>query len=253
MTKKIRTLLVDDSFQARELLRFMLIDLAPSIEVVGEAENVDSAIQLIRELKVDLVFLDIEMPEKSGLDLLVELSEEELKFEVIFTTAYNQYAIEAFRLSAIDYLLKPIRENHLLEAIERVSEIIELRFSAQKLAALITNFNQTKNGMLSISVANGNEFIALNEIEFFEADGSYTVIHLSDESKKLVSKNMGYFVELLQTHENFFKTHRSFFVNIHYVIKLDNKSETAIATLKSGKKAEISRNNKKEFMLQFQR
>ncbi len=253
MTKKIKTLLVDDSFQARELLRLMLNDLAPSIEVVGEAENVDSAIQLIREMKIDLVFLDIEMPGKSGLDLLVELSEDELKFEVIFTTAYHHYAIEAFRLSAIDYLLKPIRENHLLESIKKVYDMMDLRFSAQKLSTLIAHFNQPKKDVLSISVTNGNEFIALNEIEFFEANGSYTLIHLSNGTKKMVSKNMGYFVELLQENDNFFKTHRSFFVNIQHVCKFDNKSDHAMATFKSGKTAEVSRTNKKEFILQFER
>ncbi len=115
----IKTIIIDDAKIARELLISMLNELMLDIEIVGEADNIQDAAELIKKEKPDLIFLDIEMPGDLGIDLFQYFVESEINFETIFTTAYHQYAIQAFKLSAIDYLLKPIRENELLDACNK--------------------------------------------------------------------------------------------------------------------------------------
>lgn len=247
-TKKTTVVLVDDAPQALELLRLMLNELAPNIDILGEAENAEQAIELIRDLKPDGIFMDIKMPGKSGLELVEELVKEGVDYNVIFTTAYNQYAIQAFRLSAIDYLLKPIQEHQLIEAVEKISRARNLKQDSNKLNALVSNLHQKNNGTLTIPLNNGYDYVAINDIEYLEAERAYAIIHLADGSKKLVSKNMGYFEEALQHLNNFIKTHRSFFVNINYISSFRKKAETGIITFKSGKTAEVSRNSRKAFI-----
>ena len=115
----MKAILIDDNSQARKLLRLMLLEYAQDVVVIGEAENAESGLRLIENTKADVVFLDIEMPGKTGIQLAEELSNRKIEIAIVFTTAYNSYAIQAFRLSATDYLLKPIQEDQLLEAIEK--------------------------------------------------------------------------------------------------------------------------------------
>lgn len=244
----ISAVLVDDAPHARELLQLMLSELTPYVNIVGEAENVDDAISLIQNTKPDVVFLDIHMPEKSGLELLEELAKDKAGYEVIFTTAYNQYAIQAFRLSAIDYLLKPIQENELIEAVEKAMQAKKLAQASGKLNVLVNNLKEKNNGTLAIPVNYGYEYISINDIEFIEADRAYAVIHLNNGIKKMVSKPMGYFEDILKHLDNFCKTHRSYFVNINYISAFHKKSDTGIITFKSGKTSEVSRNSRKNFI-----
>lgn len=247
-TKNTTVILVDDAPQARELLRLMLNELAPHIDILGESENAEQAIALIRDLKPDGIFMDIKMPGKSGLELVEELAKESTDYNVIFTTAYNQYAIQAFRLSAIDYLLKPIQEQQLIEAVEKISRAKNLKQDSNKLNALVSNLQQKNNGTLTIPLNYGYEYVSINDIEYLEAERAYAIIHLADGSKKLVSKNMGYFEEALQHLDNFIKTHRSFFVNINYISAFKKKSDAGTIMFKSGKTAEVSRNSRKAFI-----
>jgi two-component system, LytTR family, response regulator len=241
----INAILVDDSYQARELLMLMLKEVAPFVNVIGDAGNVDDAMALIRSQQPDLVFLDIEMPEKSGFDLIEELVKQEMEIEVIFTTAYNQYAIQAFRLSAVDYLLKPIDERQLLESVEKFKKFKQLKHDARRFEHLVTNFKPQEEHILSIPVNYGYEYIPVNEIEFIEADRAYCSIHLENGSNKMMSRNMGYFENMLQSLQYFVKTHRSFIVNLNNVIAFVKKGEGGILTFKSGKTAEVSRSNRK--------
>ena len=122
----MKAIIVDDSPQARKLLRLMVQELAPEISIVAECATADEALPQLQKLKPEIVFLDIEMPGKSGLELAQEINQNNINCAIIFTTAYNQYAINAFRLSAIDYLHKPIQEDQLLEAIKKAKERISL-------------------------------------------------------------------------------------------------------------------------------
>lgn len=135
--KNIKAVLVDDSENARELLRLMLRELVPYVRISGEAENVEQAVALIEKTKPDILFLDIQMPGKSGLELIEEMGKDELGCEVIFTTAYNEYAIQAFRLSAVDYLLKPIQEHELQEAVAKAVKAKQQKQDSEKYTALL--------------------------------------------------------------------------------------------------------------------
>lgn len=238
-------ILVDDAEPARELIRLMLNELAPHIRIAGEAENLHQAVALIRKVKPDIVFLDIQMPGKLGLELFTELDQEEANCEVIFTTAYNEYAIQAFKLSAIDYLLKPIQEHELQEAVAKACKAKEQKHHAEKYTALLANLQPKRNGTLAIPLQHGCEYLAVNDIEFVEADRAYSIIHLNDGSQKLVSKNMGYFEDLLQHFDTFIKPHRSYFVNLYHIATFQKKGEAGILTFKSGNEVEVSRNYRK--------
>ncbi len=244
----MKCIIVDDAPQARELLRLMLHDLADDVEIAGEAENVQQAVLLIRQLKPELVFLDIEMPGKSGLQLLNELLKEEITFEIVFVTAYHQYAIQAFRLSAMDYLLKPVRADELSEALTKVRDKLLLRKSSEQLNVLVNNLAVENNHTLCIPVNYGYDYLPVSEIEFIEADRAYAVIHLRDGSRKVVTKPLAYFEETLQSLASFMKVHRSYLINLPFMVSYTKKSEGGIIIFKSGKKAEVSRSYRKSFL-----
>ena len=244
---KIKAIIVDDSPQARKLLRLMLGDLCPDVLLLGDAENVTDGLSLIKSHLPDVVFLDIEMPGKSGLQMAEELIANNIASQVVFTTAYNSYAVNAFRLSAIDYLLKPIQEDQLIEAVEKIKENAILKNSAERLDALTQNLNDKKPALLSIPVQGGFEYIALDEIEYFEAEGSYVRIVCADQKSKIVSKNLKYFEEALESTRYFIRTHRSYLVNMNCVFSY-SKSEGGILLLKSTQNIPISRERKQEVL-----
>ena len=244
--KKIKAVLVDDSEQARKLLRLMLKELAPDILVAGEAADVSSAVDLIRKLKPDVVFLDIEMPGKSGLQLLDELPRDEVHYEIIFTTAFNDYALKAFRLSAIDYLLKPILEKDLVEALDRLRDRKDQKELKSRLDALTANLNSEKEKVLCIPVMSGYEYLRLDEIEHIEADGSYTKIMCVDSKTKTVSKNLKYFENALLDQERFIRVHRSFLINLDQMRAFSRTGRGTIV-MKSGKEIDLARDRREDF------
>jgi two-component system LytT family response regulator len=187
-SKNIKAIIIDDSIQARKLLRLMLAEYAPEIELIAEAENVNEGLIAIEMHQPDVLFLDIEMPGKSGIQLAEELVKNNIVCDIIFTTAYNGYAINAFRLSAVDYLLKPIEEKQLIEAVEKIKSRKELKFAQHRLLALTENLKPTTNNVLCIPVQSGYEYIPIKEIEYLEADGSYVQLLLIDGNKKLFQK-----------------------------------------------------------------
>ncbi|MCB0509970.1 MAG: response regulator transcription factor [Chitinophagales bacterium] len=247
MQSKIKAILVDDSEQAIKLLYLMLKDLAPGLEVVATAKNAREGMELIRALRPDVLFLDIEMPEKSGLDLASELGQLGMDCQIIFTTAYDQYAIQAFRLAAMDYLLKPIEEEQLMQAVEKISKNMASRNVQKQLDVLLTNLEANSNKTLSVPTLNGFAYLPLNEIEFLEADGSYVHIHMFKEAKKTISKNLKYFENILESDQNFVRVHRSYLINMENVEEY-SKSDRGIVVMKSGKKIDVARNRKQEFL-----
>lgn len=244
--KKIKAILVDDSEQARKLLRLMLHELASDIVVAGEAADVSSAVRLIRNLKPDVVFLDIEMPGKSGLQLLDELPRDEVHYEIIFTTAFNDYALKAFRLSAVDYLLKPIPENDLAEALERLRDRKDQKELKNRLDVLTSNLNSEKEKVLCIPVMSGYEYLKLNEIEHIEADGSYAKIICTDGKTKTVSKNLKYFENALNDQERFVRVHRSFLINLNQM-KAFSRTGRGTILMESGKEIDLARDRREDF------
>lgn len=240
---ELRAVIIDDSAQARKLLRLMLLELAPEIKHVGEAENVNDGLRLIDKEQPDAVFLDIEMPGKTGLQLAEILLDRNFKGNVVFTTAYNAHAIKAFRLSAIDYLLKPIQEDQLTEAVEKLKEEKKNRDNENRLRALSENLHQERSEVLCIPTNNGFEYIPVMEIEYLEADGSYVKIYCVNNRSKTVSKNLKYFESALTDCTNFVRTHRSFLVNLDFVTNY-SKSDGGYLTLKRNVQIPISRERK---------
>lgn len=243
-----KCIIVDDAHQARKLLRIFLQEISPEISVVGEAENVEDALTLIHQENPDFVFLDIEMPGKSGLELFEELQTRAFDGEVIFTTAYNEYAIRAFKLSAIDYLLKPIQVEELQKAIQKAIATQNLKQSAARYHALMSNLQENAPGVVAIPLNYGYEYVEVQDIEFVEAERAYSYIHFRSGSQKLVAKNLGYFEDVLQHLPFFLKAHRSFLVNIRQVKGFQKKGEGGILTFPSNKQVEVSRSCRKELM-----
>lgn len=238
----MKAILIDDNRQARKLLRLMLQEYAQDVVIIGEAENAESGLKLIENIKADVVFLDIEMPGKTGIQLAEELSNRKIEIAIVFTTAYNSYAIQAFRLSATDYLLKPIQEDQLLEAMDKLRNQITFSEYHNKLDALKINLRETTSKLLCIPVQGGSEFVPVEEIIYLEADGSYVNVVCVNGRNRVVSKNLKYFENTLNGLTQFVRTHRSFIVNMDYLF-FHSKSESNIL-LKNGIKIPVSRERK---------
>jgi two-component system LytT family response regulator len=248
--KNTKAIIVDDSPQTRKLLRLMLRELATDIKIAGEAQNTEEAKILIEEHRPDLVFLDIEMPGKNGLQLLEELSTQQKNFYVIFITAFNQYAVQAFRLSALDYLLKPLKEQELLDALEKYRQRKKEQSSVQQFQKLAENLKIQKDHSLAIPVNYGYEYISVNEIEYLEAEGSYTQVYLVNGKQRIFSKNLKYFETLLKPFELFSKIHRSYIINRQFIYAF-HKEDRGIVEMKSGIKIQLSRSCRNEFLNQL--
>ncbi len=235
-----KAIVIDDEKRARTLLKGMIDELSLDVQVVELCEDLPDGVKAIRKHKPDLVFLDIEMPGHSGLELLDFFDEQEINFSIIFTTAYNQYAIQAFKLSAIDYLLKPIAVNELEDTI--------LRFKQKKqdlssFSMLKENLFQSTLSKIAISTVNAIKFIETNAILFMKADGAYTQIYLHDDTIITSSKSLKYYEDVLEHLPNFMRCHKSYLVNLNFVtdyiksnggyLILHSKFEVALSSEKS--------------------
>lgn len=231
----IRTLLIDDERLARVELRKLLKE-HPSIEVVEEAANVTEALDKIDSLKPDLVFLDIQMPGKTGFDLLAELDRSP---QVIFTTAYHEYALKAFEVNALDYLMKPIDPMRLADAVQKVQQLEAARMGPVEGDGLL-------NGVLSendqVFVRDGNRcwFVKLNEIRFFESVGNYARVFFG-ANKPMILKSLNALEDRLDP-KLFFRTNRKHIVNLRMIEKIEPYFNGGLLLeLKGGDKIEVSR------------
>lgn len=212
-----KAIIIDDESDARETLSVLLKDYCKNVEVVGVSSDLLSGVKLIYKLKPDVVFLDIEMPEYSGLEILEFFDTNMINFQIIFTTAYSEYAIQAFELSAIDYLLKPIQISQLTNAVSKLSNALLKENAASRLEALKIHFDpQSPKGKLALPVNDGIYFINVDEIEYIKADRAYSIFHLVTGNEITVSKNLKEYEEYLES-KNFFRVHRGFIVNLNRV------------------------------------
>ncbi len=232
----MKAIIIDDEQRARVSLKHLLAEYCPEVELMAECENLPEGVKAIRKHKPQLVLLDIEMPGHSGLELLDFFNEDEVDFSVVFTTAYNEYAIQAFRLSAIDYLLKPIAPDALAQAIERVGKHI-LKIESYK----VLRDNLSNNNYDRIAVPSGNSllFIKLNEIVYVKGEGSYTELVLNNNTRHTVSRNLKNFEEILCIHPNFVRIHKSYIVNID-MLKSMHRGDGGSVELNNGKQLPVS-------------
>jgi len=239
---KLKAFIVDDEENSRTTLRNMLVDFCRDVEVVGEASTVQKAIEPIKTLQPDVVFLDIIMPKENGFELIRYFSPP--FFEIVFITAYDQYAVKAFQLSAVDYLLKPIDLELLRGAIERVKEKKSLDNQTRRINILEENLTTTFE-KISLPTADGFIFSEIDEIIRCEAQGNYTIFFFRDGNKILVSKTLKNFVDLLKG-LHFFRINRSNLINLKEV-KLVGRQRNPAVILKDGTELILSGNRKDEF------
>jgi two-component system LytT family response regulator len=244
--RKISAIIVDDAPGARKLLRLMLQDIAADVEVKGEAASVPEAVELIKAEHPDVVFLDIEMPGQSGLKLVEQISRDKIPYEIVFTTAYNEYALRAFRLSSIDYLLKPIAEDQLLEAVDKLRKKAVEKQTEERLRHLLDNMNKDKDASLTIPSLNGYVFVRVADILYMKAEGSYVEIITANGKPLLVSKNLKYFEGSLKDFVQFVRVHRSYLINVLQMKRFD-KAERGIIVMNDGKEIDLARDRRDIF------
>ena len=245
--KNIRAILVDDEEAARVTLSKLLEWNASDVEVVATCDSVDNALNAIASYNPDLVFLDIEMPVKNGFDLLQSV--DRLDFEVIFVTAYDQFAIQAFKHHAIAYLLKPIDEDELKDAIDRARKHIIDPLDTESLLNMFSMINEVKPSFnkIAIPTLEGLELIKVDKILQCSAEGNYTQIHRFDESPLLVSKNLKYIEDQLSNYKQFVRVHHSHIVNLEHV-KRYIKGKGGSLILENGNSVPVSRARKDDLM-----
>ncbi len=232
----MKAIIVDDETRARLSLKLLLEEFCPEIEIVAECKNLSEGVKAIHKQKPELVFLDIEMPGHSGLELLEFFNENEINFSIIFTTAYNDYAIQAFKLSAVDYLLKPINPQELEEAIGLFKK---RKNQFENLRALKTNLEQTDYSKIAIPVSGKILFVNTDEILYLKGEGSYTNLYKTDKTTLLVSRNLKSFEELLEHSKNITRIHKSYMVNLQQIAAA-SKSDGGFVELSDGSQIPIS-------------
>ncbi len=240
---KIKSIIIDDEKHGRENLSGILQQYCPEVELLGEANSVDSAILLIHEHNPDLVFLDIEMPKANGFQLLEHFKDS--GFEVIFVTAYDSYAIKAIRFSAVDYILKPINFNDLIAAVNKVAQRIRLKEENERIKQLYRNIHQPQNPRIGLPTADRIEFVEVNKIIRCQGEGNYTHFYFEGSKHLLVAKTLVEFEDLLQEY-SFIRIHKTHLVNLKHVVAYV-KTDGGLLQLSNGDSVAVSR-RRKEFV-----
>ena len=241
---KIRAIIVEDEALSREILSNYLGKYCPNVELLGEASNINEAYELIQQHELDLVFLDVEMPFGNAFDLLEKV--EDRRFETVFVTAYDHYAIEALNSHASYYLLKPISIDELIKAVNHVTEIKERENELQN--KILSPKVAAVAGKITIPLQDGFEVLDINDIVFCKADDNYTEIHLAS-SKKLVSKTLKYF-EMALSEYPFARIHKSYLVNVNEIVKY-KKGKGGSVVVSNGKEILVSSSKKGTLLSYF--
>jgi two-component system LytT family response regulator len=248
--QKIRSIIVDDEPGNVVTLKELLKSYCSQVIIEGVAENPVAAEELILRLEPDLVFLDIEMPYGNAFTLLDKL--QPVSFEIIFITAFNDYAIRAFKYSALDYLLKPVNIEELIKAVEKSIGRIEQKSINTRVASLLTNIKSNKEYQLDkigLPTREGYHFESLDRIMFMEAEGSYTNVYMTENRRETVSRTLNYFDEILPS-STFCRVHHSHIINLKYV-KRYFKGRGGYVEMDNGSMIEISARKKDDFLNKF--
>jgi two-component system LytT family response regulator len=241
----LKSVIIDDELKSLESLRILIQDFCEGVEVKALCQTVAEGISAIELHKPDIVFLDIQMQRETGFDLLTKI--EKVDFEVIFTTAYSEYAIRAFRFSAIDYLLKPIDISELHMAIEKVRNKSNTEI-AERLQQLITNLKPApaQKYKLALPTGDGLVFVKVEEIIYCEAHSNYTQIYLTNGTHHLVSRTLKEYDDIL-TDQEFFRIHNSYLINLN-LIKNYVRGEGGYVVMTNGKSLDVSKRKRDSFL-----
>ncbi|MCC7298793.1 MAG: response regulator transcription factor [Bacteroidia bacterium] len=238
----IKYLIIEDEPKARQTLRLMMENAFPDFQLLAEFDKVSLAAPFIKEHKPEFVFLDVQLNGEIGLDLVNYFDKGELDFEIIFTTAYSGYALEAFTLSAIDYILKPINIDRFTEAVNRV--IKRKNINIEQLMILQQVSTTDVIDRIVIKNLDGHHIVFTNDIVYLKADNVYTEFYLTQGKKLVASKPIKEY-DILCTQPQFFRTHRSFIVNINEV-QTYHKGQ-GIITMSNSQHISLARDKKKDF------
>jgi two-component system, LytTR family, response regulator len=242
----INAIIIDDEAIGLEALQFVVEKYCPEIHIKGAYKSPQQGLEGIRKVKPDLVFLDVQMPQMSGFDVLMQAAP--VNFEVIFVSAHDQYAIKAIKFSALDYLLKPIDVDELLHAVKKVKERLNSRNNFYQYQSVLNNIH-LKSGKiekLAVPMLDGIDFYNTQDIIYCKADGSYTVIMLKNNQQVMVCKNLIDFENLL-IDSGFCRVHHSYLVNLRHVQKYI-KGDGGYVILTDNHHVDISRRKKDEFL-----
>ncbi|MEZ5196999.1 MAG: LytTR family DNA-binding domain-containing protein [Bacteroidales bacterium] len=248
-TRMLRTLIIDDEPHIRETLIHLVEKYCPQVKVVGEAESVASGIRAIREKIPELVLLDIKMDDGNGFDLLNHF--ENIDFKVIFITAYEKYAIQAFGFSAIDYLLKPVNPEKLAEAVKRAEQMVQQDFNTQ-LVTLKENLKtpENKNRKIILKTMENIYLLDVQEIIHCASDGNYTIFETINDEKIVVSKIIKEYDELLSD-SGFFRVHRSHLINLKHIRRL-SKQDGGYVVMSNGIEVPVSSRGRERLLELFE-
>lgn len=238
----MRTIIIEDTDAARNILTAYIKKLCPNLELIDVAKNVKEGLELIKKVKPQLVFLDVEMPDGTGFELLKSLPS--IDFKVIFTTAHERYALQAIKFSALDYLLKPIDPEELVEAVAKAKASTEEENSGLKIKTLLQNIEATQNAPKTLVVKDkyGIQLVNIEDIIRLEAMGNYTQFHIKNQSSILVSKTLKEYETMLPV-KHFFRSHYSHLVNLDYLLRYDHR-EGNVLMLKDGSEVPLATRKK---------
>jgi two-component system, LytTR family, response regulator len=242
----IKAIIVDDEMHCRKTLSILLKEYCPDVQVIDQCDNGEDGTEAIKKLKPDLVFLDIEMPRMNGFEMLEQFSE--ISFAVVFTTGYDQYAIKAFRFSALDYLLKPIDHEELKKAVEKVSKHSP-SLLPQQLEILLQKLQHKPSAInkIALPTMEGLQMIPVDSIISCASDRNYTSVLLKSKQKIIVSRILKDIEEMLDEYA-FLRVHHSYIVNLNEVTKYV-KGEGGYVVMSDGSSVDVSR-SRKEILLQ---
>ena len=243
---KIKAIIVDDELHSLQTTEILVRKYCPEAEIIGLAETPEKGIELIDSLKPNLVFLDIAMPVMNGFEMLQHVTHHD--FEIIFTTAYDEYAIKAFKVNAIDYLLKPIDVAELCEAVNKAKNKFDKNEDYNKIEKLLKIFGKPtiKKEKVALPIDGKIQMIPFASIIYCESESNYTYIYLADNKKVLLSKTLKD-IEKLLDHPDFFRVQNSFLVNLNH-IKEYIRGEGGELIMSNGDEVRVSRNKKEQLL-----
>ena len=247
----MKAIIIDDELSGREVLKKLVQLNCPEVTVVNTLNAIETGLQSINEDKPDLVFLDIQMPNASGFDLLNQI--DKIDFEIIFVTAHDSFAIRAFKYAAVDYLLKPIKVTELMDAVKRADERIKNNQTQDNVKFMLEKVSPVKkvflNNKILLPTLGGYNIIEVSDITYCKSESNYTRFHFADGNNLVVSKTLKEFESIL-LENNFFRIHRSYIINLNCIAKY-NKGKGGEVVMKDGAILEVSREKKEEFLKLF--
>jgi two-component system LytT family response regulator len=244
----LKTILIDDQEFCTEVIKDMLTENGTTVEIVSVCHSGKDGIKAIKKYNPDLIILDVEMPEMTGFEMLQKIKDPE--FEVIFTTSFDKYSIQAIRHSALDYLLKPVVKHELVAAIEKIKKNKNKIYSKQS-NELFRNLNETKRSLNQVAfpASDGLIFINVSDIVHCESDSNYTTLFLSSKEKLMITKTLKEVEGLLEGND-FFRIHHSHLINIKHIKKYI-RGNAGYVMMTDGSHLNIARNRKEDFLKQF--